>query len=152
MPPRNRRKKPPETTDSRPCKDCGSTTRPRKYQGPRCATCYRAFKKKQSTKSRGTYLVNTYGISEQEYLDVKTYQGGKCAICQRATGATKNLAVDHDHRHCAGRKGCRDCVRGLLCSSCNKGVLGHLRDDVEALQRAIDYLNHPPAREVLDRA
>lgn len=29
--------------------------------------------------------------------------------------------------------------------SCNKGVLGHLRDSIEAFQRAIDYLDNPPA-------
>lgn len=146
MPPKKR--KPPAAKG--PCKDCGSTTRPRNYAGPRCATCHRARKKATKSASRDSYLRNTYGISEAEYLDIKVSQGGKCYICQRATGATKNLAVDHDHGHCAGKKACRNCVRGLLCSSCNQKVLGHLRDDVSALQRAIDYLNDPPARKVLD--
>lgn len=147
MPPKRRKRAAPAAKG--PCKDCGSTTRPRTYPGPRCATCYRVFKKKSKTRSRDSYLQRTYGISQEDYDAVKQFQNGKCFICQRATGASKNLAVDHDHRHCSGRTGCRECVRGLLCSSCNQGVLGHLRDDVEALQRAIDYLTDPPARKVL---
>jgi hypothetical protein len=68
-------------------------------------------------------------------------QGGRCYICQRATGARRRLAVDHNHA--TGE------VRGLLCKPCNRDVLGHLRDNTEALQRAIDYLTNPPARRVL---
>ncbi|AXN53523.1 endonuclease VII [Gordonia phage Ronaldo] len=66
-------------------------------------------------------------------------QGGKCAICQRAIGKRRKLAVDHDHD--TGE------VRGILCQPCNFTVLG--RYDKEALQRAIDYLENPPARKVL---
>lgn len=69
------------------------------------------------------------------------YQGGKCFICQRATGKRRRLAVDHDHK--TGR------VRGLLCNPCNRDVLGHLRDSVAALERAVTYLKHPPADQVL---
>lgn len=147
---RRRISKPPDAPNPKPCKGCGSTTRPRNYAGPRCATCHRARKKATKDASRDSYLVNTYGISQQEYDELKAFQGGRCFICRRATGATKNLAVDHDHKHCAGKKGCRDCVRGLLCSPCNRGVLGHLRDDLEAAQRVIEYLTDPPARKVLD--
>ena len=150
MPPKRRRKKPPATESPKPCKDCGSTTRPRKYPGPRCTTCHRLKVKENKGRSRNSYLVNTYGITEQEYLDIKRHQDGRCFICRRATGATKNLAVDHDHAHCAGKKGCRECVRGLLCSSCNQGVLGHLRDDIESVKRILEYLTDPPARKVLD--
>lgn len=41
-------------------------------------------------------------------------------------------------------------MRGLLCKPCNRNVLGHLRDEVQALMRAIDYLTTPPARAVLN--
>jgi hypothetical protein len=42
-------------------------------------------------------------------------------------------------------------VRGLLCSTCNSRVLGHLRDSTEALERAIDYLHNPPAVQAIGR-
>jgi len=51
--------------------------------------------------------------------------------------------VDHDHD--------TGYIRGLLCSSCNKGVIGHLRDSVETLQRAITYLEDPPAQQVIGK-
>lgn len=85
--------------------------------------------------------MQTYGISADEYWLIYRYQLGTCAICQRATGVKKRLSVDHCHA--------TGIVRGLLCSTCNSRVLGHLRDDTEALERAIDYLHHPPATRVI---
>jgi len=78
-----------------------------------------------------------YGLASGEYDQIKAAQGGKCFICQRATGAARALAVDHDHA--------TGFVRGLLCGVCNK-MLGHSRDDIEFFERAIDYLNNPPAQ------
>ena len=46
-------------------------------------------------------------------------QGGACAICERTD---RPLQVDHDHRHCPGREGCRQCVRGALCGRCNTAL------------------------------
>lgn len=82
-----------------------------------------------------------YGITADEYWEIYNYQGGRCYICQRGTGARKRLSVDHDHK--------TGIVRGLLDTGCNKWVLGLLRDDTDALQRAIDYLDHPPAVYVI---
>lgn len=84
-----------------------------------------------------------YGITSEEYQRIYEYQGGSCAICQRARGLRKKLSVDHDHS--TGE------VRGLLCQKCNRDVLGHLRDDTNALYRAADYLMSPPARNALGR-
>lgn len=49
------------------------------------------------------------------------------------------LAIDHDHKHCPGKKGCPVCIRGALCNACNNG-LRVFHDDVTLLYRAIDYL------------
>lgn len=147
MPPKKRRKKTPNPPGS--CKDCSGGSRPAPYPGPRCATHNREFKKSRKTESRDSYLQRTYGISQEDYDAIKAFQGGRCFVCQRATGASKNLAVDHDHKHCPGKRGCRDCVRALLCGGCNQKVLGHLRDDVEALRRAIRVITEHPAQEVL---
>jgi hypothetical protein len=70
-----------------------------------------------------------HGITADERDALVRLQGGKCAICGRAD---RRLQVDHDHRHCPGPTGCRQCVRGMLCRSCNSG-LGLIEAHVEAL-------------------
>jgi hypothetical protein len=64
-------------------------------------------------------------------------QGGRCAIC----GETPERLVV-DHCHASGM------VRGLLCQSCNFGI-GHLRDSVERLQSAIQYLKRDNEADAL---
>lgn len=54
-------------------------------------------------------------------------QNGLCAIC----GRDRPLVVDHDHS--------TEQVRRLLCRTCN-GLLGFAEDDINILQRAIEYL------------
>lgn len=120
------------------CKDCGSTTRKLTRPGPRCATCRRARQKATRSRAHGSMVEKTYGITADEYRRLHGSQGGLCAICRRATGATRRLAVDHDHR--TGE------VRGLLCKSCNRYILGYARDEVAFFVRAIEYLLNPPAR------
>lgn len=127
------------------CRDClaeGITTRrTASYPGPRCATHHRAVREQRRLAAHGRRVETTYGITEAQYWAIYEYQDGRCFICRRASGRRKRLAVDHDHT--TGE------VRGLLCGTCNLRVIGHLRDDVEALQRAIAYLLDPPARAVL---
>lgn len=126
----------------RSCVDCApSSRRPAPHPGPRCATHHRAIRAERSKRAHGKHIETTYGITEAEYDAILAVQGGRCFICRRATGARRRLAVDHDHA--TGE------VRGLLCKPCNRDVLGHLRDDVGALERAIEYLTNPPARRVL---
>ncbi|WP_280485397.1 endonuclease VII domain-containing protein [Nocardia cyriacigeorgica] len=135
------------------CVDCvreGVTTvRPLKLTragkpvpGPRCATHHRAVLKSRRSTARARHVERTYGITEDEYQRILDAQGGVCFICQRAKGTgRRRLAVDHDHVTGA--------VRGLLCKPCNRDVLGHLRDDIDALHRAINYLTNPPAHAVV---
>lgn len=82
-------------------------------------------------------LMRTYGISLERYVEMFEAQGGVCAIC-RGTYA-RALAVDHDHACCPGKKSCGECVRGLLCGSCNVG-LGNFREDPSRMYAAISYL------------
>lgn len=97
---------------------------------------------KMSEESHARHIGRLYGITGEDYDRLRKAQGGLCYICRRATGKRKRLPVDHNHA--TGE------VRGLLCGPCNK-ILGHLRDDPTALQRAFEYLIRPPAREVLRR-
>ena len=125
----------------KPCKGCGSTTRPLGHPGPRCATCWRAVQKHRKEQAHGRHVQATYGIDALTYDMLLEAQDGKCAICLRATGAVKKLAVDHDHG--TGE------IRGLLCVLCNRYLLGYAGE--ETLRRALAYLQEPPARRVLVR-
>lgn len=124
------------------CKDCVrdgiKTIRKAPHPGPRCASHHRARKSDTQTAAWERRLINTYGITAEDYWRIYEFQGGCCYICRRAKGTgRKRLCVDHCHE--------TGVVRGLLCNPCNKSVLGHLRDDYEALLRGVDYLNNPPA-------
>lgn len=127
------------------CKDCAAagitTRRPAPHPGPRCTTHHRAARKAAKKRTAERRDANTYGLGPGDYDRILDHQGGRCAICQRATGATRRLAVDHDHATGA--------VRGLLCKTCNTVVLG--RYDANALARAITYLAAPPAPRALGR-
>lgn len=122
------------------CKQCAKDTATQwaKDNPERNRAKHRAASKRwvraNPEKRRCIQLRAKYGISLEEYNDILTAQGHVCAICSRSdTGDkwTRNLAVDHDHT--TGK------VRGLLCSPCNR-ALGLFTDDIDALQRAIDYL------------
>lgn len=150
---RRRRKATPNKNSGKPCVDCEpGSRRPAPYSGPRCATHHREKTKANKDRSRDSYYRKTYNITEEQYNEILAHQGGVCFICGPITGrngSSKRLAVDHDHSCCPGKTSCGKCVRGLLCSDCNRNVLGHLRDSEEALLRAIRYLNTHPAQEVL---
>jgi hypothetical protein len=112
--------------------------RPAPYPGPRCFTHKNAKRSVDRARAHENRVTKIYGIAVGDYWKLYEFQGGVCYICRIATGATKKLAVDHNHE--TGE------VRGLLCGPCNKGVIGHLRHNIDALQRAIEYLEDPPAR------
>lgn len=132
------------------CKDCiaeGITTyrKPvvrngKPVPGNRCTTHWRARKSTTRDTAWERRLKAVYGITAEQYWAIYEYQGGKCYICERATGVRKKLSVDHCHE--------TGFIRGLLCGPCNRDVLGHLRDSVKALWRAITYLIFPPAQRI----
>lgn len=74
--------------------------------------------------SRAPRRRTAHGLTPAERDALIALQGGACAICGRAGEA---LQVDHDHRHCPGHDGCRQCVRGALCGRCNR-ALGQIGD------------------------
>ena len=129
------------------CKDCGSGTRKLTTPGPRCATCHRDRRTTVQLARRLAYVAKQYGLTPEQYTALWEAQEGKCYICKR----NRASCVDHDHKCCPGKTSCGKCVRGLLCNPCNKGVLGHLRDNVQSLIRAITYLMFPPAHKVFEK-
>lgn len=69
-------------------------------------------------------------MTVEVYESLLSEQKGVCAICSRAE-VGKKLCVDHNHK--TGK------VRGLLCALCNQSI-GMLQEDVNVLQKAIEYL------------
>ncbi len=80
-------------------------------------------------------LLQNYGITEDDFLNLWENQEGKCLICDIhlvPRGRSMDSAAV-DHNHLTGE------IRGLLCKSCNSG-LGHFKDNPEFLASAIEYL------------
>ncbi len=78
-------------------------------------------------------LAKNFGITVERYDELHKEQGGVCAICKKPNNVKSvRLAVDHCHT--------TKLVRGLLCGNCNNG-LGHFKDSIENMKRAIEYLN-----------
>lgn len=81
-----------------------------------------------------------YKLSEEEAHKLFDTQQGKCAICAKPLEFySKYTHLDHDHSCCPGQKSCGQCVRGFLCSYCNKG-LGFFKESPSSLSSAIRYL------------
>ena len=93
------------------------------YLRPECRDCARRLAKERRD------LKKVYGSAPE---------GHECPICLKestqlkGTGGNAGVwALDHDHA--------TNTFRGFICHNCNRG-LGVFEDDVERIQRAIDYL------------
>lgn len=118
------------------CRSSGQLGKPRKIattdgQPKRCATHLRAHVIHTRKVARAGHVERTYGIPAEEAHELYLYQDGRCWLCRKATGATKALAVDHDHK--TGE------VRGRLCGPCNR-FIGTLGDSAMAALRLHRYL------------
>lgn len=99
----------------------------------------REKKRRRRESARRRHLLTTYGLTLEQYEALLASQDGACAICR---GKRRYLlAVDHDHKTGA--------VRGLLCKLCNSRMLTAARDDPAVLRRGADYLEQPPAFDVI---
>jgi hypothetical protein len=124
----------------------------RKTQGTKiqCRWCKEYLNKKEFGKSK-TYCkqcsnkvghmqnLKRYGLTAEQYIDMSNAQNNVCKICGNEEKQNRRLSVDHDHSCCAGSNSCGKCIRGLLCAYCNK-TLGMVKDDIQTLQKMIDYL------------
>ena len=112
------------------CRHCGELFSPNAPSEHYCS---------DSCKDYGVtnaYLSRTYNITLATYTKMFKEQNGLCKICNKEGFTMKKshkvkLVVDHCH---SSNK-----VRGLLCHNCNR-ALGLLKDDIDTLTRAIDYL------------
>lgn len=96
---------------------------------------------------RGCRSARRHGMTHVRMMDMIRAQDGLCPICLvKLTPGTWRSAnttptVDHDHGCCPGQGSCGRCVRGVLCSLCNR-MLGHAKDDPERLRMALKYLEN----------
>lgn len=142
-------------TDTKRCTQCGeekpcaefSKTRDGKY-GPvlrsNCKPCasnrayqwYLDNRDHAIATQRNTKMLKAYGLTVSAYNTLSEAQGHRCAVCNEPETVARGdrvmfLAIDHCHN--TGR------IRGLLCSNCNRAI-GLLKDNVDVLRKAIDYL------------
>ena len=113
--------------DSRKSREYHSLNKEKKQKYNRLMKGYKKYQR----------LKYKYNLQDIDYDQMFFNQEGKCAICLKKD--IRELSVDHDHFCCDGNYSCGNCVRGLLCKSCNMG-LGNFDDDVDKLLKAIDYL------------
>lgn len=108
---------------------------------------------KDPNYQRRIMIPRNYGISFEDYEQLRDSQNNLCAACGKAetvtgkNGVVKWLAVDHDRTCCPGPRSCGKCIRGLLCGHCNTGI-GKLGDNLEGLLKAVAYLERYESRGV----
>lgn len=95
--------------------------------------------KNGQSQSKKAQQAAKYNVPVDRLIEMDEEQGGRCAICGQVCSTGKSLSVDHDHKCCPGTTSCGDCVRGLLCSLCNR-ALGLMRDNPQFLRSAANYL------------
>lgn len=98
----------------------------------------KTYCKECSGKVGHTNNIKRFGLTPEQYIDLSNAQNNVCKICNNSE--SKRLSVDHNHSCCNGQFSCGRCIRGLICSRCNR-TLGLLKDDVNILNKMIEYLS-----------
>ena len=95
----------------------------------------RILEKNSTTKAseiRSRHLKRKFGISLEEWNKKLNDQGNKCEACGTYDpGSRYGWHTDHSHSS--------QQLRGILCHQCNI-ALGCVDDDLDRLQKLIDYL------------
>ena len=113
------------------CIECGIKQRLDKYHnnGGKQAQKQRSFRA----------LMRSYGITEEVYEQERIKQDYKCFLCGSPEAEQPHGRLHVDHCHETGK------YRGLLCNLCNV-ALGSFKDNVEVIQKAVEYLNENSLR------
>jgi len=124
------------------CPTCGivkvytKTSRGKQYASCSVNAKAKGVANRKTHTNKQANLIRRYNMTLLEFEEMVKSQDGKCAICKRTT---EKFVVDHDHACCDGEISCGDCVRGLLCNSCNT-MLGFAGDNIQTLNAASKYL------------
>ena len=94
-------------------------------------------------KSNRKYRIASYGLTQEQFDRLLDAQQHTCGMCHEPFEDGQLVHVDHDHACCQRKnRSCGECVRGLLCHTCNI-ALGYFERRY-AMARA--YLDSPPVQ------
>jgi hypothetical protein len=97
------------------------------------------YYKGKAVHTRDYQLMYKYKISLDEF---KARSINGCELC--GDNPERSLHVDHDHKCCDGLITCGNCVRGIVCSGCNKIIdkyeTGLIRVDHPLLEKVAEYV------------
>jgi len=94
---------------------------------------YRMYIRNHKEYVKNEVLKVRYGLTIEDFNNLLKKQDYKCAICGEPLDLSSRFKVHIEHNHKTGK------VRGIVCNKCNQG-LGGFRDNIEYLQKAIEYL------------
>lgn len=94
---------------------------------------YKNNREKIAKQMRNYHLQRSYGISEETFEQMCATQNNMCLICSQIFSCERKF-IHIDHCHKTGR------IRGILCNHCNN-LLGHAKENITILKRAVEYLN-----------
>lgn len=87
---------------------------------------------------RITHKLKRYGLTHEDFSRMLEAQDYACGMCREAFQAGQAVCIDHDHAcHPQEKRGCKKCVRGLLCTSCNT-ALGIIERKYEMARTYLD--------------
>lgn len=101
----------------------------------------KSLRERQGSERITKEILRERNLPREVYEEMIMFYDNKCAICKkeetrksRTAGKISRLAIDHCHE--------TNSIRGLLCHACNTAI-GKLKDSIELLESAIEYLKCP---------
>lgn len=90
-------------------------------------------------KNAEMHYKHRYRMTPAQREEMITMQNGCCYLCgEPLPEDRRKIHVDHDHSCCPDRS-CGECVRGVACDPCNRGV-GYFADDPDRMIRVAESL------------
>ncbi|MFG3338160.1 endonuclease domain-containing protein [Streptomyces tendae] len=98
------------------------------------------------------HVERMYGLPRESFAALLALQGGGCAICGAVeAGYGRRWHIDHDHDCCPGERSCGQCVRGILCLTCNaRGLPWYegLPEYMKTIGSINEYVKNPPGTKL----
>ena len=123
------------------CKECTKADRKQRYEEDPAKYNAQSSAYAADPINRQKMKAHRYGITFEELTTLIEKQNNSCAACFTSFEdiPDRNIHIDHDHECCPSNKGCRKCIRGILCWNCN-AALGMLKDDIVRVHAIGKYL------------